>query len=301
MHSPREYFHAYLHSLDVDRERLPEDFRGKLARVLAHYRVDGLDRSPDLEEAVFRVFLSQQRTASHLPVVAALLRRWLAEVAPADGVADRVREVLDRLVLATQLRFPAIGDLARSARFRWFEAPIVEAAREEAYAAVRDQLAYLSEHPDAPRLRGARRRPGREPGAAGPVPRRADRRAASPGTSPWSRSSPGGTTASTTSWSSKAHTGRGSRAGRAWSATTRSMSGRTRLLSTVADAGELPALGAWLGEFVDAVPEGEDAVVDLYLSWPDAPADADAGVRRAGPAARRRGRSCGGCGGWRPW
>ena len=62
---------------------------------------------------------------------------------------DRAREVLDRLVLATQLRFPTIGDLARSARFRWFEAPIVEAAREEAYAEVRDQLEYLSEHPDA--------------------------------------------------------------------------------------------------------------------------------------------------------
>src|SRR3954451_14222430 len=150
VHSPREYFHAYLHSLDVDRERLPEEFRAKLARVLGHYRVDGLDRSADLEESVFRVFLSQQRTPSHLPVVAALLQRWLAEDVPADGVRDRAREVLDRLVLATQLRFPAIGDLARSARFRWFEAPLVQAAREEAYAAVREQLAYLSEHPDAP-------------------------------------------------------------------------------------------------------------------------------------------------------
>src|SRR4051795_11764553 len=153
VHSPREYFHAYLHSLDVDRERLPEDFRGKLGRVLAHYGVNGLDRGGDLEEAVFRVFLAQQRTQTHLPVVTALLQRWLADDAPADGpsnsAAERAREVLDRLVLATQLRFPTVGDLARSARFRWFEAPIVEAAREDAYAAVREQLAYLSEHPDA--------------------------------------------------------------------------------------------------------------------------------------------------------
>src|SRR3954451_22692232 len=97
VHSPREYFHAYLHSLDVDRERLPEDFRGKLARVLARYGVTSLDRGPDLEEAVFRVFLCQQRTQTHLPVVTALLQRWLADDAPADGpstsAAERAREV----------------------------------------------------------------------------------------------------------------------------------------------------------------------------------------------------------------
>ena len=92
-------------------------------------------------------------------MVTALLQRWLADEVPAGEASgapdwapspvDRAREVLDRLVLATQLRFPTVGDLARSARFRWFEAPIVEAAREEAYAEVRDQLEYLSEHPDA--------------------------------------------------------------------------------------------------------------------------------------------------------
>ena len=36
------------------------------------------------------------------------------------------REVLDRLVLATQLRFPIVGDLARSIRFRWFDQPLVD-------------------------------------------------------------------------------------------------------------------------------------------------------------------------------
>ena len=61
VHSPREYFHSYLHSLDVDREHLPDAFRTRLARVLAHYGVTDLDRSPALEEAVFRIFLAQQR------------------------------------------------------------------------------------------------------------------------------------------------------------------------------------------------------------------------------------------------
>jgi hypothetical protein len=27
VHSPREFFHAYLHSLDIDREGLPDAFR----------------------------------------------------------------------------------------------------------------------------------------------------------------------------------------------------------------------------------------------------------------------------------
>src|SRR4029077_19281203 len=54
VHSPREYFHAYLRSLDAHREHLPDAFRSRLARVLAHYGVTELDRTPALEEAVYR-------------------------------------------------------------------------------------------------------------------------------------------------------------------------------------------------------------------------------------------------------
>ena len=61
VHSPREYFHAYLHSLDLQREGLPEAFRSRLSATLAHYGVTELEPGPELEEAVFRVFLSQQR------------------------------------------------------------------------------------------------------------------------------------------------------------------------------------------------------------------------------------------------
>ena len=40
VHSPREYFHAYLHSLDIEREGLPESFRARLSRALLHYGVE---------------------------------------------------------------------------------------------------------------------------------------------------------------------------------------------------------------------------------------------------------------------
>ncbi len=147
VHSPREYFHRYLHSLDADRERLPEDFRTKLSRALAHYDLTSLERTEQLEEGVYRIFLAQQHTPAYVPAMAAVLERWLTDPTPVEAGAERVREVLDRLVLATQLRYPAVGDLARSARYRWFEAPLTEAAREEVFARVRSQLALLSVAP----------------------------------------------------------------------------------------------------------------------------------------------------------
>jgi acetyl/propionyl-CoA carboxylase alpha subunit/acetyl-CoA carboxylase carboxyltransferase component len=150
VHSPREYFHTYLHSLDVDQERLPEAFRTRLARVLRHYGVTDLTRSPELEEAVYRAFLAQQGAAEQTPVIAALLERWLVGAeASNDAARDEMREVLDRLIVATQLRYPTVGALARSIRFRFFDKPVIVAARERVYDGVREQLRYLDEHQGA--------------------------------------------------------------------------------------------------------------------------------------------------------
>ena len=146
VHSPREYFHAYLHSLDIDREALPEAFRSRLSRALRHYGVRSLDPGPELEEAVHRIFLAQQRTANQLPAVLALLDRWLT----AGELPSRseVAEVLDRLIVATQLRYPSVGDLARAVRFRFFEQPVVRQAREEVFEQAERLLAELVEAPD---------------------------------------------------------------------------------------------------------------------------------------------------------
>lgn len=150
VHSPREYFHTYLHSLDVEQERLPGEFRTRLSRVLRHYGVADLERSPELEEAVYRAFLAQQGAADQIPAVAALLERWLVEgEAPKGPARDEMKQVLDRLIVATQLRYPTVGDLARSIRFRFFDNPVILAARELVYAGVREQLQYLDEHPCA--------------------------------------------------------------------------------------------------------------------------------------------------------
>ncbi|HEV7173206.1 carboxyl transferase domain-containing protein [Pedococcus sp.] len=150
VHSPREYFHTYLQSLDVERGALPEQFRAKLARVLRHYGVDSLDRTPELEEAVFRIFLAQQRSALDVVLASSLLQRWIAEAGPQPPLDAQVRELLDRLVVATQLRFPVIGDLARSVRFRWFDQPLVDAERASVLGGVAGEVAELAGMPDGP-------------------------------------------------------------------------------------------------------------------------------------------------------
>ncbi len=186
VHSPREHFHTYLHSLDIDREALPESFRARLSRALLHYGVAALEPGPALEEAVFRIFLAQQRTADQLPVVLALLDRWLtAEQLPAGPLRDELAEVLDRLIVATQLRYPSVGDVARAVRFRYFEKPLVEQARQEVVDQAERLLAELTESGGAAAATGmGGAGAGGEPGAADPAPGTAPRRAADLGRGP---------------------------------------------------------------------------------------------------------------------
>ena len=152
VHSAREYFHTYLQSLDAERAGLSEMFRKRLARALAHYGVrDGsLERTPELEEAVFRIFLAQQRGADDAAVVAALLREWLREGPPGESLREPAGLALEQLVAATQVRFPAVSDLARGVVFAWFGQPLLRRSRAEVYAGVRRHLRHLDRHPDAP-------------------------------------------------------------------------------------------------------------------------------------------------------
>ena len=150
VHSPREYFHTYLQSLDVERGGLPEGFQHRLSRMLRHYGVTDLERTPELEDAVFRIFLAQRRGATDVAVVVALLRQWLTEAPPGEPLRETSGLTLEHLIAATQLRFPAVSDLARSVVFRWFAQPMLRRSRARVYAAVRQHLRYLDAHPDAP-------------------------------------------------------------------------------------------------------------------------------------------------------
>ncbi|MFF2554474.1 carboxyl transferase domain-containing protein [Nocardia sp. NPDC058058] len=147
--SAREYFHIYLQSLDVDRAGLPASYQAKLGTALAHYGVTELDRSPDLEAAVFRIFLAQQRPADAVTIITTLLREWLREPGPDGVLREPVGLALERLVAATQVRFPVIADLARGVVYAWFGQPLLRRNRARVYTSVRKNLHYLDQHPDA--------------------------------------------------------------------------------------------------------------------------------------------------------
>lgn len=150
VHSAREYFHTYMRSLDVERAGLPESYRAKLAKALEHYGVTDLERTPDLEAAVFRIFLAQQRPSDTAEVITTLLREWLQEPVPERALREPVGLALERLVGATQVRFPVIADLARGLVYAWYGQPLLRRNRAEVYTTVRRHLRHLDAHPDTP-------------------------------------------------------------------------------------------------------------------------------------------------------
>ncbi|WP_439679237.1 carboxyl transferase domain-containing protein [Embleya sp. MST-111070] len=150
LHSAREYFHSYLQSLDVERAGLPPAFRAKLAKALAHYGVTEPEPSPELEAAVFRIFLAQQRASADAAVIATLLRSWLREAPPDATLHEPAGLALERLIAATQVRFPVLADLARGVVYDWFGRPLLRRNRARVYAGVRKHLRHLDAHPDTP-------------------------------------------------------------------------------------------------------------------------------------------------------
>lgn len=149
VHSSRENFHTYLQSLDVERDGLPEAFHDQLRLALRHYGVTELDRSPELEAAVFRIFLTLQNPGASVTVITTLLREWLNEPTPRDELREDIGFALDRIVAATQVRFPAIADLARGVIYAWYGQAMLLRDRARVYTNVRKHLKYLDENPDA--------------------------------------------------------------------------------------------------------------------------------------------------------
>jgi acetyl/propionyl-CoA carboxylase alpha subunit/acetyl-CoA carboxylase carboxyltransferase component len=149
IHSPQELFNAYLRSLDPEGEGLPANFVALLEKALSYYGITSLERSTALESALHRLFRSHQRAASARKVLTTILDRALerGEV-PSQGEA--YREALDHLIAATDDRDPMVSDIAREARYRFFEQPVIEGAREATFAEARASLAALERDPEGP-------------------------------------------------------------------------------------------------------------------------------------------------------
>lgn len=142
--SPEEWFFAYLRSLDPDREGLPAYFVSDLRRALAHYEVQTLTPSPQLQDALYWMFQSQLRVSNQLPVVVAVLERWLhADWQLPDPTRDVLRDCLDHLVAATTHRYPVIADLARDVKYHQFDEALLDQARRAELAEMDRHLASL--------------------------------------------------------------------------------------------------------------------------------------------------------------
>lgn len=144
-HSSEEYLFTFLRDLDTRGAGLPPAFLDKLRHALAHYGVESLDRSPELEESLFRIAVSHQRQAQQAPPVLAVLERLLDRDPAALGEDAELRALLDRLIPETQGREPAVHDLAREVRWRIFDRPLLLASRERIYAAAEADLARLAD------------------------------------------------------------------------------------------------------------------------------------------------------------
>jgi acetyl/propionyl-CoA carboxylase alpha subunit/acetyl-CoA carboxylase carboxyltransferase component len=148
--SAEAYLFSYLRMLETCGEGLPPAFVDALRRTLAHYGVQTLDRSPELEESLLWIYKSHRRVEQQVaPVLGVLERRLRFAEILAPHAGESFRTLLDRMISVTGELFPAVSDLAREVRYRYFDQPLFERARKQIYSQVEDHLAYLAANPKA--------------------------------------------------------------------------------------------------------------------------------------------------------
>ncbi|HEX9041980.1 MAG TPA: biotin carboxylase N-terminal domain-containing protein [Trebonia sp.] len=152
--SSQEHLLTYLSFLDPARSGIPAHFARRLRTALARYGVQALARTPELEQALLRIYRSVGRLPASAPIVIAILDRWLRGydvLAPA--MTDDRLGVLARLIDSAQGRCPEVCDLAREVRFRYVDAPVIKHTRAQAYADIDASLDELCDQPAPDRCR----------------------------------------------------------------------------------------------------------------------------------------------------
>ena len=149
--STEAYLFSYLRMLDTRGEGLPEEFVQAVSRAVAHYGVATLDASPELEESLLWIYKSHQRVDQQVTPVLRVMQRRLAalDATKAPAADEAFRTLLDRMNSITRGLFPALSDLARELRYRYFDQPLFERSRRQIYAMAEENLDYLATHPDA--------------------------------------------------------------------------------------------------------------------------------------------------------
>ena len=105
--SAEAYLFSYLRMLETRGEGLPPAFVEALRRTLAHYGVQTLDRSPELEESLLWIYKSHQRVEQQVAPVLGVLERRLRRVQTLSPHAkESFRTLLDRMASMTNGLFP---------------------------------------------------------------------------------------------------------------------------------------------------------------------------------------------------
>ncbi len=142
--SSGEYLLTYLRTLDSRGTALPVSFLEKVRRALRYYGDDSLDPTPELKGLLLLIYKSHQNMEQRVPVIAAILERRLAFAAVlAPHASPEFSLLLDRLAAVSKGRFPALSDLAREIKYRYYDLPVFEKARSAVYAEMEDHLTHL--------------------------------------------------------------------------------------------------------------------------------------------------------------
>jgi len=152
--SSHEHLLTYLSFLDQERSGIPGHFARQLRTALARYGIESLARTPELEQALLRLFRSVSRMPAAAPIVIAILDRWRHGPDALSGtMTDNQLAVLAELIGSTQGRYPDVCDLAKDVRFRYVDAPVINHTRAKAYAEIETSLDELCGRPAPSRLR----------------------------------------------------------------------------------------------------------------------------------------------------
>ncbi len=146
--SSGEYLLTYLRTFETKGAALPSTFIEKLKKTLGHYGNSSLDPTPALRGRLLWIYKSHQHIEQQVPAISAILERRMAN---ADVLVPLISPqfpiILDRLAMVSENRFPALSDLARDVRFRFFEQPLYEQARKLAYSDMERHLDFLVRNP----------------------------------------------------------------------------------------------------------------------------------------------------------
>ena len=148
--SAESYLFSYLRLVETNAEGLPPAFVEALLSALAHYGVRELDGSPRLKETLLWICKSHQRMAGQVASILDILERRLRHAkAPGPPASSSFRTLLDPIITITHEIYPSVSDLAREVRYRYFDEPLFERARDQVFREAEDHLNYLDAHSDA--------------------------------------------------------------------------------------------------------------------------------------------------------